>query len=196
MSPPIALQPLIDCDERMFAHSDRFVLPRTIAPASRRRATSGASRFVTLSLSASEPAVVGSGSAVSMLSLIRTGMPCSGPRSLPVLRSASRARASSAARGLRLKTLCSPLRSIVSMRFRYVATSASDVVRPAASSTCNSAIDFSSTASVACACAPASKSNTSAMAIRYVMQAPSPDTLGQSLAVRAGELNMHGLERP
>src|SRR5262245_61611260 len=42
--PPRALQPLVDFDERKFAHSLRFVLPRMTAPASRRRATSGASR--------------------------------------------------------------------------------------------------------------------------------------------------------
>src|SRR5215470_13640372 len=33
--PPRPLQPLVECDERMFAHSLRFVLPRITAPASR-----------------------------------------------------------------------------------------------------------------------------------------------------------------
>ena len=59
--PPTALQPEIECDERMFAHSLRLVLPRMTAPAERSRATSGASRLVTLSASARLPAVVGSG---------------------------------------------------------------------------------------------------------------------------------------
>ena len=55
---------------------------------------------VTLSASASEPAVVGIGSAVSILSFTRIGMPCSGPRGPLALRSASSARASSMASGL------------------------------------------------------------------------------------------------
>src|SRR5216684_791993 len=64
----------------MFAHSLKFVLPRTTAPASRSfRATpeSCAGREPT---SASDPAVVCMRSAVSMLSLISTGIPCIGPR--------------------------------------------------------------------------------------------------------------------
>src|SRR6476619_2136056 len=61
--PPIALQPEIECDERIFAHSLRLVLPRITAPAERSRATSGASRLVTFVASARLPAVVGSGPA-------------------------------------------------------------------------------------------------------------------------------------
>src|SRR6185312_1615091 len=61
--PPTALHPEMDRVERMFAHSLRFVLPRMIAPAARNRATSGASRLVTLLASARLPAVVGSGPA-------------------------------------------------------------------------------------------------------------------------------------
>ena len=45
----------------MFAHSLRLVLPTITAPAARSRATSGASRLVTLFASARLPAVVGSG---------------------------------------------------------------------------------------------------------------------------------------
>src|SRR5687768_1551025 len=41
--PPRALQPLDDWVERMFAHSERLVLPRMTAPAPRSRATSAAS---------------------------------------------------------------------------------------------------------------------------------------------------------
>src|SRR5690606_1298188 len=92
--PPAALQPLIDPDERILAHSERLVLPRMTAPASRRRATSGASRPGALSTSASEPAVVGM-SAVSMLSFRRTGMPPRRP-----FRSSGRTRGSTQRRTL------------------------------------------------------------------------------------------------
>ena len=78
--PPTALQPEIELLERMFAHSLRLALPTITAPAARSRATRGASRPVTLSTRARLPAVVGSGPMVSILSLIRIGMPNSGPR--------------------------------------------------------------------------------------------------------------------
>src|SRR3954447_13513043 len=42
--PPRPLQPLVECVDRKFAHSLRFVLPRSTAPASRRRETTKASR--------------------------------------------------------------------------------------------------------------------------------------------------------
>src|SRR6185369_18087059 len=42
--PPRADQPLEACVERKFAHSVRFVLPSTIAPAARSRRTTNASR--------------------------------------------------------------------------------------------------------------------------------------------------------
>ena len=70
----------VECVERKFAHSLRLVLPRITAPASRSRATMNASFGGVAPASASEPAVVIMRSAVAMLSLIRTGMPCSGPR--------------------------------------------------------------------------------------------------------------------
>src|SRR5881296_3723889 len=70
--PPRALQPLDDWVERMFAHSDRFVLPRMTAPAARRRATSGASRGGVTPASAREPAVVIIRSMVAMLSFTST----------------------------------------------------------------------------------------------------------------------------
>src|SRR6476620_4233036 len=75
----MALQPEMELDDRMFAHSDRFVLPRITAPADRSRATSGASRLVTLFASERLPAVVGSGPALSILSFSSTGLPASGP---------------------------------------------------------------------------------------------------------------------
>ena len=55
-------------------------MPRITAPAARSRATTKASRGAIEPSSASDPAVVVILSPVSMLSLIRTGMPCSGPR--------------------------------------------------------------------------------------------------------------------
>ena len=39
MRPPSALQPLVACRARMFAHSLRLLLPMMIAPAARSRAT-------------------------------------------------------------------------------------------------------------------------------------------------------------
>src|SRR5512144_680399 len=77
--PPTALQPEIEWDERIFAHSLRLVLPRITAPAERSRATKGASRLVALPASARLPAVVGSVPALSILSLISTGCPANGP---------------------------------------------------------------------------------------------------------------------
>src|SRR6058998_257100 len=40
--PPRPLQPLVECVDRKFAHSLKFVLPRITAPASRRRSTMNA----------------------------------------------------------------------------------------------------------------------------------------------------------
>ena len=72
---------------RKFAHSERFALPRMTAPAARNRATILASRGTRLPTSAREPAVVSIASLVAMLSLTRTGMPWSGPRTRPARRS-------------------------------------------------------------------------------------------------------------
>src|SRR5690242_20614268 len=69
VNPPIADQPLIECELRMFAHSLKLVLPRMMTPAARKRATAGESRWVMLPANASDPAVVATGSAVSILSL-------------------------------------------------------------------------------------------------------------------------------
>src|SRR5262249_60081023 len=41
--PPRVLQPLVECEDRKLAHSDRFALPRITAPASRSLVTSQAS---------------------------------------------------------------------------------------------------------------------------------------------------------
>ena len=78
--PPRPLQPLIERRPRKLAHSDRFVLPRMTAPAARSRSATKLSRGAMESARAREPALVCIRSCVSMLSLISTGMPWSGPR--------------------------------------------------------------------------------------------------------------------
>ncbi len=79
-------------------------------------------------MSASDPAVVCMRSAVPMLSLISTGMPCNGPRTLPAFRSASRLSAIASASGLTSRTerragLFSWRPSIASIRARYFSAS-------------------------------------------------------------------------
>src|SRR5205807_6695379 len=56
--PPRPDQPLIDSNERKFAHSLRFVLPRMTAPPARRLAATVESCAAGWPTSASEPAVV------------------------------------------------------------------------------------------------------------------------------------------
>src|SRR5215213_7422696 len=91
--PPRELHPDVDRVDRKFAHSLRFALPMITAPASRRRVTMKASCVGRCSAIASEPAEF-TMPTLSMLSLIRIGMPCSGPRTLPAFLSASSASAS------------------------------------------------------------------------------------------------------
>src|SRR5581483_6708017 len=55
--PPRPLHPLVECVERKFAHSLRFVLPRMTAPAARSRATMNASVEGLPPMRAAEPAV-------------------------------------------------------------------------------------------------------------------------------------------
>src|SRR6202166_5311356 len=54
--PPRPDQPLIDSNERKFAHSDRVVLPRITAPPARRLAASVSSRGAGVSTSAQRAA--------------------------------------------------------------------------------------------------------------------------------------------
>src|SRR5580704_7155898 len=63
--PPRPLQPLVECVERKFAHSLRFVLPRITAPAWRSLAAMNASFGGVTPAMASEPAVVIMRSAVA-----------------------------------------------------------------------------------------------------------------------------------
>src|SRR5439155_19799097 len=74
VSPPRPLHPLVEWLERMFAHSLKLVLPRITAPASRSFRATPESCDGLDPTSASEPAVVCILSAVSMLSLINTGI--------------------------------------------------------------------------------------------------------------------------
>ena len=88
--PPRPLQPLDEWVERKFAHSLRFVLPMITAPAARNRsATERIAAPRRSSASASEPAVVCIRSAVSMLSLMKTGNAVQRTAHLPAFRSAS-----------------------------------------------------------------------------------------------------------
>src|SRR2546422_976773 len=84
--PPRPLQPLDDRVERKFAHSERFALPSSTAPAARSRSTRKASRGGVTPESASDPAVLCIRSRVATLSFTRTGMPWSGPRGPLALR--------------------------------------------------------------------------------------------------------------
>src|SRR5882672_8826435 len=77
--PPRPDQPLIDPNERKFAHSDRVVLPRITAPPARRLAATVESCDAGVPTSANDPALVCILSSVSMLSFNSTGMPCKGP---------------------------------------------------------------------------------------------------------------------
>src|SRR5207249_832418 len=88
---PRPLQPLADRFDRKLAHSLRLALPSSRAPACRNLATTGASESTLAPTSASDPAVVCMPSAVSILSLRRTGIPCSDPRIVPAARSRSNA---------------------------------------------------------------------------------------------------------
>src|SRR5262249_26082778 len=127
--PPSVDQPLDDWVERKLAHSDRLALPRMTASAARslpiRKASAAAAPA-----SAGEPAVAGE-PATEMLTLIRTGIPASGPSSAPAARAWSTAAACSAASRLTEITAPSPglWRSI---RSRQKLTSSPDVSVPAA----------------------------------------------------------------
>jgi hypothetical protein len=127
--PPRPLQPLVARVERKLAHSLRLVLPRITAPAARSRSATKLSRAAIEPSSASEPAVVIIRSAVSMLSLISTGIPCSGPRAPLALRSASSESAIASASGFSSITARSagPCSSMAWILATYSSTSWRDV---------------------------------------------------------------------
>src|ERR1700737_2476215 len=98
--PPRPDQPLVASNDRKFAHSERLVLPRMTAPPARKLAATVESSVAGLPTSANDPALVCILSPVPMLSLRSTGMPWSGPSTLPCLRSVSARLAMSNASGL------------------------------------------------------------------------------------------------
>src|SRR6266851_8267237 len=122
--PPRPLHSLVEWLERMLAHSLRLVWPKITAPAARSFCTTNESFGGLAPTRASEPAVVIMRSAVSMLSLIRTGIPCIGPRGPLDLRSRSSASAMEGASGLSSSTLLivGPCLSMSSMRWEYFST--------------------------------------------------------------------------
>ncbi len=101
------------------ANSLRLTFARMIAPASRSFLVRKASLGGMEPSSSWLPAVVGM-SVVLKLSFKTTGIPCNGPRTLPALRSASRALASASARGLSvmMALMPGPCLSYASMRVR------------------------------------------------------------------------------
>ena len=145
VSPPRALQPLVEFLERKLAHSLRFVFAMSTAPALRNLAATPESRETPESTKASEPAVVCMPSAVSMLSLSMTGRPCRGPRNSPARRSASSRSASSRAAGLSSMTelRLGPLRSMAPIRSSSTSQIKRVVQRPVASPSRNSATETS-----------------------------------------------------
>src|SRR5215472_8087757 len=132
--PPRPDQPLIDSNERKFAHSDRLVLPRMTAPPARRFAATVESRNAGVPTKANDPALVCILSAVSILSLSSTGMPCKGPSTTPFLRSASALRAIANASGLSSITALTPgpFWSNAMIRWMYSVVSCSEVRAPEA----------------------------------------------------------------
>jgi hypothetical protein len=130
--PPRALHPEMEWLLRMFAHSLRLAFPSRTAPAARSLSTTTASFGWGASRSTTDPAVVFMRSPVSMLSFSTTGTPCSGPRTLPCLRSSSREAAIASASGFtsRIERSSGPCLSRRSIRARYAATSARDVHAP------------------------------------------------------------------
>ncbi len=100
---------------------------------------------------ASEPAVVVMRSCVSMLSLMSTGMPCSGPRGPFAFRSLSRSLAIDSTSGFSSITelIAGPCLSISSMRSRYFFASECAVYFPDAIPACNSPTVSSSSSNAA-----------------------------------------------
>jgi len=97
------------------------------------------------SAKAIEPAVVCILSAVSILSLIKMGIPCKGPRSLPCLRSLSICSASNKASGFTSITDFKSYLpwSISLIRVRYNSASLTELYLPDCNPCCNSAMVIS-----------------------------------------------------
>src|SRR5258708_2091005 len=192
--PPRPDQPLIDSNDRKFAHSERLVLPRITAPPARRFAATVESRNAGMPTSANDPALVCILSPVSMLSLSRTGMPCKGPSTMPCLRSASALRAMTSASGLSSITALTPgpFWSNARMRVMYSCVNRSDVSAPEAIS----AWSWATVASLCCVgiefCAPlcpdaeagASRAARSKVRVTRAFMSFPPGSLGRGLVAR------------
>ena len=168
-----------------FANSVRFVLPTITAPAARSLATTVESRAGTEFWSATLPAVVGS-PATSRLSLTRTGMPCIGPRTLPVARSRSSSEASVSALGLVVRTAFrpGPRALTAAIRSMYARVSCTLVSCPAAICVCSSATVARSRSGTAADAAGAPASNRP-----VTRQARRPTLISNSLPFGRRRLN-------
>src|SRR6266436_9344686 len=195
--PPRPDHPLIDSNDRKFAHSDKFVLPRITAPPARRFAATVESCNAGVPTSANDPALVCILSPVPMLSLSRTGMPCNGPSTTPRLRSASALRAITSASGFSSITALTPgpFWSSAMMRAMYSWVNRSDVSAPEAISACSCA----TVASLCCVgmevgkvlCAPAEAGNSRATrskirSTREFMLFSSSGSLRRGLGTKSG----------
>ncbi len=119
-----------------------LALASRIAPASRSFCATNESCGGIDPSSASEPAVVVIRSWVSMLSLSAIGIPCSGPRTLPALRSASSWSAISSAWGLvsMIARSSGPCWLSASIRARYSSVMRRAVRRPERMPSCRLSI--------------------------------------------------------
>src|SRR5260370_8242584 len=88
--PPRPDHPLVEKNDRKFAHSLRVVLPRITAPAARRLAAAGASCAAGAPTRPSDPAAVCILSPVPILSLSKMRTPFNAPRTRPPRRPSSR----------------------------------------------------------------------------------------------------------
>jgi hypothetical protein len=144
------------------------------APARRRFAATVESCAGGVPTRASDPAVVCIRSPVSMFALRRIGIPCSGPRTCPALRSASSWRAIASASGLSSITeRTSTSRTLI--RALYFWTSASAVRPPVVIAACNAAIVVSSSsgAGAPASALPARASDATAGAVATAAVAPT-----------------------
>src|SRR5258706_12150568 len=119
--PPLLLQPFVDRVDLKLAHSLRFVFPSNTAPLSLNCFMMKASLAALFPAISEAPAVVIILSPVLILSFIKTGMPCIGPRTLPAFLSPSITSAIANASGFNsiIVLIAGPFLSIASMRFKY-----------------------------------------------------------------------------
>ena len=144
--PPRPHHPLLEKNDRKLAHSLRFVLPKTTAPAFRRFATTVESVSAGVPTRAREPAADCILSWVSILSFRRIGIPMRGPRKVPALLCESSCEAMDVASGLvwSMELRKGPLASMAVIRERYMLTRLRELSVPAIIWACNWAIVASS----------------------------------------------------